>query len=142
VKEGLAWAIAVCLFVGAAFELVLALQHRISPNGEGFVLLVALMAMLGGAVLAFRGVRAAPLFAPAAAFFVTARFYTGDRYYAPTFRAYGDGGLISPGWVFALLGLALLAGVATLLWRRTGPLVSAVVLLLLAFTALFMGAGH
>jgi uncharacterized membrane protein HdeD (DUF308 family) len=141
-KEVLGWTIAVCLLLAAAFELVLALQHRISPNGEGFVLLLALMAILGGAVLGFRGVRAAPLFAPVAAFFVTARFYTGDPYYAPTFRAYGDGGLISPVWMFVLLGLGLLAGVATLVWRRTAPPVSGVVLLLLAVTALFMGAGH
>jgi hypothetical protein len=142
VKEVLGWTIAVCLLVAAAFELVLALQHRIGPNGEGFVLLLALMAMLGGAVLVFRGVRAAPLFAPSAALFMTARFYTGDPHYAPTFRAYGDGGLTSPVWVFVLLGLALLAGVATMLWRRAAPPASAVVLLLLAVTALFMGAGH
>jgi len=45
-------------------------------------------------------------------------------------------------WIFGLLGLALLAGVTTLVWRRTAPVESAVVLLLLAFTALFMGAGH
>ena len=70
------------------------------------------------------------------------RFYTGDPYYEPYFRSYSDGGLFSPVWVLGLLGLAVLAGVAALLWRRTRPVESAVLLLLLAFTALFMGAGH
>jgi hypothetical protein len=45
-------------------------------------------------------------------------------------------------WVFVLLGLALLAGITTYLWRRTVPFETAIVLVLLAFTALFMGAGH
>jgi hypothetical protein len=45
-------------------------------------------------------------------------------------------------WVFGLLVLALVAGVTTHFWRRTAPVESAAVLLLLAFTALFMGTGH
>lgn len=138
----LAWVVVGILSAAAAYELVLALRHEISPDGEGFVLLIALLAMLVGAVLVFRGVGPAGLFAPAAAFFVTARFYTGDPYYDPIFRAYGDGGVFPPVWVFALLGLALLAGIATQLWRRTAPVESAAVLVLSMFTALFMGAGH
>jgi hypothetical protein len=82
------------------------------------------------------------LFAPAAAFFVTARFYTGDPYDRPTFQTYGDSGMLPPTWIFILLGLALSAGITTQLWRRTAPVESAAVLLLLASTALFMGAGH
>jgi hypothetical protein len=138
----LGWAVTGTLVAAAAYELQLALRHEISPDGEGFVLLIALVAMLGGTVLVFRGVGTAGLFAPAAALFVIARFYTGDPYYEPTFRAYGDGGIVSPFWVFGLLGLALVAGAATRLWRRTAPVESAVVLLLLVLTALFMGAGH
>ncbi len=130
------------LVAAAAYELQLALRHEISPDGEGWILLVALGAMLIGTVLVFRGVGTAGLFAPAVAFFVTARFYTGDPYYEPTFRAYGDGGVFSPVWVFGLLGLALLAGISTWVWRRTAPWESAAVLLLLSFTALFMGTGH
>jgi hypothetical protein len=136
------WLVIGTLVAAAAYELEVALRHEISPDGEGFVLLIALVAMLAGAVLVFRGVAPAGLFAPAAAFFVTARFYTGDPYYEPTFRAYGDGGLFSPVWIFALLGLALLAGISTWLWRRTAPIESAAALLLLSFTALFMGTGH
>lgn len=142
VKDGLAAAVAAFLFGAAAFELVLALQHRISPHGEGWILLFALVAMLVAVVLLFRNVSLAGLFAPAAALFVTARFYTGDPYYEPIFRAYGDGGIFSPTWVLVLLGVALLAGLTTQLWRRTAPVESATVLFLLLFTALYMGVGH
>jgi hypothetical protein len=136
------WLVVGILVAAAAYEFVLALRHSISPDGEGFVLLIAVVAMLAGAVLVFHVGRLAALFAPAAALFVTARFYTGDPYYEPTFRAYGDGGVVSPAWVFGLLGFALLAGVTTLFWRRTAPIESAVVLVLLAFTAVWMGTGH
>ena len=138
----LVWVLVGILVAAAAYELSLALRHAISPDGEGFVLLIALFAMLAGAVLVFRVGSPAALFAPAAAFFVTARFYTGDPYYLPTFRAYGDGGVFSPVWIFGLLGFALLAGVTTLVWRRTAPIESVVALLLLTFTALWMGTGH
>lgn len=137
-----AWVMVGILIAAGAYELSLALRHAISPDGEGFVFLIALAAMLAGAVLVFRRVGPAGLFAPAAAVFVVARFYTGDPYYEPTFRAYGDGGLVSSVWIFVLLGLALAAGAATHLSRRTAPVESAALLLFLAFTALFMGAGH
>jgi hypothetical protein len=137
-----AWLAIGTLVAAAAYELQLALRHEISPDGEGFVLLIALVAMLAGAVLVFRRAGPAGLFALAAAFFVTARFYTGDPYYEPNFRAYGDGGVFPPVWIFGLLGLGLLAGISTWLWRRTAPIESAAVLLLVSFTALFMGTGH
>jgi hypothetical protein len=136
------WVVIGILLGAAAYELALVLRHAISPDGEGFVLLIALVAMLAGAVLVFRVGWPAALFAPLAGFFVTARFYTGDPYYRPTFRAYGDGGVVSPVWIFGLLGFALLAGITTLVWRRTAAVESAVVLVLLMFTALFMGTGH
>lgn len=138
----LGWAVAGTLIATAAYELALALRHEISPDGESWVLLAAFVAMLVGAVLVFLRVGGKWLFAPAAALFVTARFYTGDPYYEPYFRSYSDGGLFSPVWVLGLLGLSVLAGVAALFWRRTKPVESAVLLLLLAFTALFMSAGH
>jgi hypothetical protein len=83
------------LLAAAVFELVLALRHMISPHaatlmtsscigaGEGFVMLGALLAMVVGTFLLVRGVRPAAFVAPAAALFVTARFYTGDPYDAP-----------------------------------------------------------
>jgi hypothetical protein len=136
------WLVTGTLVAAAAYELQLALLHEISPNGESWILLITLVAMLTGTVLVFRYVGTAWLFAPAAALFVTARFYTGDPYYEPFFRSYSDGGLFSPVWVLGLLGLAVLAGIAAQLWRRTKPVESAILLLLLAFTALFMSAGH
>ena len=63
-EGALAWTIVAYLLAAAAFELVLALRHSIAPHGEGFVLLTALLAMLAGAVLVFRRVRPAGLFAP------------------------------------------------------------------------------
>ena len=134
-----AWALVGILVAAAAYELSLALRHAMSPDDEWILNLVAVGAMLAGAVLVFRGVDAAGLFAPAAAFFVTARSFTGDPYYAPDFRTYGNGWSL---WILALLGLAILAGITTHFWRRTAPYESAVVLVLLAFTALFMGTGH
>lgn len=126
----------------AAYELVLALRHTPSPAGAGALLLVGLLAMLVGGGLVFARVPPVGLYAPAAALFVTARFYTGDAYYGTTFRRYADGGIFPPAWVFVLLAAAVVAGVTTHLWRRTRPVESAVVLVLLMVTALFMGAGH
>ena len=124
------------LLAAAVFELVLALRHMISPHGEGFVVLGALLAMVVGTFLLVRGVRPAAFVAPAAAFFVTARFYTGDPYDAPYFQSYADGGF--PVWVFLLLGAAILTGATAWVWRRTKPLESVAVLSLLAVTVLFM----
>ncbi len=93
--------------------------------------------MLVGAVVVYRNGGVAALIAPAAALFVTARFYTGDPYYEPDFQSYAEGN--SPVWIFALLGLAFLAMATTLLWRRTAAVESVAVLVLLLFTAMFMG---
>jgi hypothetical protein len=136
----LAWTIVAYLLAAASYELVLALQRSASENDS--VWGVAILAMLVGAVLAYRRVPATVLLAPAAAFFVTARFYTGDPYYRSIFRSYSDGGIFPPTWIYILLGLALVAGVTTQLWRRRTSVETTVVLLLLALTALYMGVGH
>lgn len=125
------------LLAAAAFELVLALRHEIGPHGEGFVLLGALLAMVVGTVLVVRGVRPAAFIAPAAALFVAARFYTGDPYDAPYFQSYADSGF--PLWMFVLLGAAIMTGVTAYAWRRTRPVESVAVLVLLLFAAMFMG---
>lgn len=142
----LAWIIVAYLLAAASYELVHALQR--STGERNLVWGLAILAMVVGAALAFRRVPTTALFAPIAAFFVTALFYTGDPYYdydvgyGATFRSYSDGGIFAPTAIFALDGLALAAGAATLFWRRTAPVETTVVLLLLAFTALFMGVGH
>ena len=133
----LAWTIVAYLLAAAVFELVLALRHSASPDGEWVVRLVALVAMLVGAVLVYRNGGAAALIAPAAALFVTARLYTGDPYDEPGFQSYAEGG--SPVWIFVLVGLSLVTAATTLLWRRTAAVESVAVLLLLLFTAMFMG---
>jgi hypothetical protein len=133
----IAWTIVAYLLAAAVFELVLALRHSPSPDVEWVVRLVALIAMLVGTVVVYRNGGGAALIAPAAALFVTARFYTGDPYYKPDFQSYAEGN--SPVWIFALLGLAFLAAATTLLWRRTAAVESVAVLVLLVFTAMFMG---
>lgn len=133
----IAWTIVAYLLAAAVFELVLALRHSPSPDGEWVIRFVALIAMLVGAALVYRNGGAAALIAPAAALFVTARFYTGDPYYRPDFQSYAEGSSLV--WIFALLGLAFLAPATTLLWRRTAAVESVVVLVLLVFTAMFMG---
>jgi hypothetical protein len=140
--RSIGWLVIGTLVVAAAYELALALGHTIAPGGQGFALLAALVAMLVGAVLVLRDVGPVGLIAPAAALFVTARFYSGDPYYGSTFRAYADGGIFSPVWVLAVLGLSLVAGVTTHFWRRTAPVESVAALFLSAFTAFFMGTGH
>ena len=131
------WTIVAYLLSAATYELVLALQH--SSSEKGLVWGLAILAMLLGVVLALRRGPATALFAPAAAFFATARSYTGDPYYEPTFRRYADGGNVSPTLIYVLLGLALVAGVTTRIWRRTAPVETTFVLLLLALTTLFSG---
>ncbi len=135
----------------AAYEFVLAFaggvgaQSGYGSPGEDYVAVVALVTILAGAVLAgiAAGGGAAFLVAPAAAAFVTARFYTYDPYYAPSLRRYSDGGLVAPWWILALLGLALAAGIATRRRPRSGAgAASILVLLLLLATGLVTGAGH
>ena len=133
----LAWTIVAYLLAAAVFELALALGRTLTPDWEWVVRLLALVAMLVGAVLVYRNGGAAALIAPAAALFLAARFYTGDPYDEPGFQRYAEGN--SPVWVFVLLGLSLLAAATTLLWRRTGAVESAAVLVLLLFTTMLMG---
>ena len=133
----IAWTIVAYLLAAFVFELVLALGHTLTPDWEWVVRLLALVAMLVGAVLVYRNGGAAALIAPAAALFVTARFYTGDPYDEPGFQSYAEGN--SPVWIFVLLGLAFIAAATTLLWRRTAAVESVVVLVLLLFATMFMG---
>jgi hypothetical protein len=136
-RRWIAWTIVAYLLAAAVFELVFALGHTASPDWEWIVRLVALFAMLVGAVVVYRDGGAAALIAPAAALFVAARFYTGDPYDKPGFQIYAEGN--SPVWIFALLVLSLLAAATTLIWRRTAAVESVAVLVLLLFTAMFMG---
>jgi hypothetical protein len=136
------WLLVTTLVAAAAYELLLALRHTPSPSEGGALLLLGLVAMVLAAGLLFSRVSPGRFFAPAAALFVAARFYTGDPYYGSTFRRYADGGIFPPTWIYVLIGFAVAAGLTTHVWRRTFPIESAIALVLLIFTALFMGTGH
>jgi hypothetical protein len=71
-----------------------------------------------------------------------ARFYTFDPYFAPTLRRMSDHGLVAPRWAFTLAGGALVAALLTTIRPRAGLTLTAVLLPLLALTALAMGLGH
>jgi len=136
------WIVVGTMLAAAAYELVLALRHVPSPSEGGVLLVVGLLAMLVAGVLAFAGVGPVWMYAPAAALFTTARYFTGDPYYGTTFRTYSDGGIVPAAWIFVLLVLAVVAGAATLFRRRAGNGASGAVIVLLLLTALYMGTGH
>jgi Na+/proline symporter len=146
----LTWIAAAALLAGAVFELALALgASSVGPKpgdeaaGQAIVAPVMGLAFLVGFVAATLGRdRAAALLAPAAGLLVTASFYTYDPYYAPTQRRYSDRGVLSPLWIFVVLGFSLAVGLFT--WRRSragGPVTSAM-LVVCGITGLLAGTGH
>jgi hypothetical protein len=117
-------------------------------QGSGIVLATGLGAILVGAALAlahsYRG-PAPPfveLLAPASAAFLLARFYTFDPYYLPTLRRLSEDGLLSPVLVYALAGLAVLAGILVRLRVTLGLLCSAAAMLACALLAWVAAGGH
>ena len=137
------WIVPAFLLGAGLYELVLAVRGDTEPDTLAFV---AILVMLLGTVLAAlsipfdRPVRAIAFYAPSAAFFAFARFYTYDSYYSPTLRRHADDGAVQPAWMFLLVAAALVAGV--LVWRlpRTGAGATAVVLAFLAGTTAVMGS--
>jgi hypothetical protein len=153
----LLWFVPAILFAAAAYELVLALglvgSYIGSAPGEGvageeIVAGVAAQTMLVAAVAAVvhavwpRWPWPVALFAPAAAAFVTARFYTYDPYYAPNLRRYSDGGAMPAEWILSMLAVSIVVGVSTRLQPRAGSVVTAFTLPLLLFTWFVTGIGH
>src|SRR5215218_8916122 len=153
--RALRWMVPVALLLAAAYELAIALGAVSigSEPGEGApaeeaVELIVLIVMLVGTGLAVvaAGRRASPLpvalYAPAAAAFLVARFYTYDPYYAPTLRRYSDDGNIAPAWIFVYLVGAVAVGVVTWFSPRIGALATAVALFLIALMTIAIGIGH
>ena len=151
----LAPAILAVLAAGAAYEAAVALgwislgtQPGDGPPFEGLVLVAALIAMLVGALVSLalsdggRSSTFVALFGAAAGAFVVARFYGFDPYYLPTLRRYSDGGAFPPGLVYTVAGLGLLASVLCFARPRVGLVLSGAVLLVCAFTSIFLGTGH
>jgi hypothetical protein len=97
VRRAVLLAVVSVLVAATIYELVIAVIGVVgavsgeAPSGEPIVYLLSLLAIFLGALLALSPSRTSvfPL-APAAAAFVTARFYTADPYYAPTLRRYHD----------------------------------------------------
>src|SRR5438093_7441124 len=104
--------------------------------------------MLVGAALAGMNARrqrcswAVAFFAPAAAPFMLARFYTYDPYYLPTLRRYSDGGAVPAAWIFSILAVSIVVGISTRVRPRTGSMASALILPLVLLTFLFASDGH
>jgi hypothetical protein len=150
-------AVLAVLAAASAYEAAVALgwlavgpQPGQAPPGNGLVLGAAVLALVAEAALCVvyasrprpRADGLGSLLAPAAAAFVVARFHTYDPYYAPALRRMSDDGLIPDAWVYTLVGLALIAAVLARTRPRLGLSLSALVLLLSAFTALAVGLGH
>jgi hypothetical protein len=151
------WSVPAVFLAAAAYELTLLLDLWGSYDGsarDGFVdaeetvAAVAYLTMLVGSVVAFvhafypRATWAVALFAPAAAGFVTTRFYTYDPYYLPSLRRYSDDGGAGTDWVLGMLAAALVVGVLSRLLPRAGSIATACVLPLLLITSLLASAGH
>ena len=151
-------AVLVVLTLAVAYEAAVALGWLAvgplpgqAPVGNGLVFGAALLALLVGTVV-FAGYASLPgappadalwsLVGPAAAAFVVARLYSFDPYYAPTLRRFSDDGLIAKSWVYALVFLALVAAILARSHPRIGASLTALALLLSAFTAFVMGLGR
>jgi hypothetical protein len=117
------------------------------PPGELTIALIAVLTMLvaaGLALVAALGARVPFLYLlpPAAAAFLVARFYTFDPYYLPTLRRYSDDGMLPPQLVYAVVALAAVAALLTLVHRRAGAALSVPVILACALFAQVLVGGH
>ena len=135
----------------AGYELALALgAGSLGPDpgddvaGSTFVQVVAFLAMVAAAALApFPGVRPWPaaLFAPAAAAYLVAFYFTYDPYYAPTLRRYSEGN-VGGWWIVVVAVIAVANGVLMRLQPPIGRYTTSAVLVLVLLTTLFAGDGH
>ena len=117
--------------------------------GEGIAVAAALLALVAGLVYsAAKGVRdraatrvdlAMPL---SAAGLTAARFYSFDPYYAPELHRFSDGGLVRPGWVYALAAASVLVALLVRLRVAGAVGLTALLLFLCIGTVMLEGAGH
>jgi hypothetical protein len=149
---------AALLLAAAAYEATLLVDlwgiYPASPqdgfiDAEETVASLAHLTMLVGSVFAFvhafypRVPWAVALTAPAAAAFVTTRFYTYDPYFLPnTLRRYSDNGGVASDWVLGMLVAALVVGALTRLLPPIGSVATAFILPVLLMTSLLVSAGH
>jgi hypothetical protein len=145
------WLLTGMLVSAAAYEFALALgAGSLGPlPGEGVAGsavagTVALLAMVAAASLApFARMRPWPaaLFAPAAAAYLLAFYYTYDPYFAPTLRRYSEGN-IGGRWIAVVAVVALANGVLTRLRPRIGRFTTSAVVILVLLTTVLAGDGH
>jgi hypothetical protein len=146
------WLVVGTLFAAAAYELALALgagslgrEPGEGVAGSGVVQAVAFLAMLAAVVLGpFSSSRPWPaaLFAPAAAAYLVAFFFTYDPYFAPQLRRYSDGGNVAGRWIAVVAAVAVANAVLTRLQPRIGSFMTSAVVLLVLVTTVLAGAGH
>jgi hypothetical protein len=145
------WLVVGALLAAAAYELALALgvgSPGLAPGddvaGSTAVHVVAFLAMIVAAALApFSGLRPWPaaLFAPAAAAFLAAFYFTYDPYFAPTLRRYSEGN-VGGRWIVVVAVIAVANGVLMRLQPRIGRFTTSAVVLLVLLTTLLAGDGH
>ena len=146
------WVVVATLLAAAAYELALALgAGSLGPEsgdgvaGSGVVGVIALLAIVAAVAVAASASAypwPAALFAPSAAAFLVAFFFTYDDYYAPTLRRYSDGGAVAGWWVAIVAAVALGAGVLARLQPRIGRVMTVIVLFVVLLTTFFTGTGH
>lgn len=147
------WLVIGTLAAAAGYELALALgAGSLGPEpgdgvaGSGVVEAVALLAMFAAVFLglfcAARPWRTAALFAPAAAAYLVAFFFTDDPYYAPYMRRFSEGGAVAGRWIAIVAVVALGAGALTVRFPRVGAAMSSAVVFVVAVTTVFAGDGH
>ena len=145
------WLVSGILVATAAYELALALgAGSLGPSpgddvaGSGAVRVVALLAMLVAAGLApLSGMRPWPaaLFAPSAAAFLAAFYFTYDPYFAPSLRRYSEGN-VGGIWIAVVAAVALATGALTRLQPYVGRVMTSGVVVLVLLTTVLAGDGH
>jgi hypothetical protein len=153
VTRSLAFFLVALLLAAAAYELALALGvSKVGPEpgegvaGSGIVELVAIVAMMAGAIVGLVGIvrprRATPLLAPAAGLFALGMEYTYDPYYAPSQHRFSDGGAVPVWWILALLGGSGAVAAFNCRFPRLGSPLTTLTLLVWVLTTAFLGDGH
>ena len=145
------WLVTGTLLSAAAYEFALDLgAGSLGPlpgegvAGSGTVQAIALLTMLAAAALApLAGMRPWPaaLFAPAAAAYLVAFYFTYDPYFAPALRRYSEGN-VAGRWIVLVAVVALANGVLARLQPRLGRVSTSVVVLVVLLTTVLAGDGH
>jgi hypothetical protein len=148
------WAVVLVLFAAAAYEAAVALewismgsQSGEEASGQAVVTIAALLALLTGIVATVVSRRIlhrwpAALVPVAAGAYVAAHYYAFDSYYLPAHRRFSDGGAVPSAWFYGVVVAAVIVAVAIRRRPSVAPMLTPLVLLVCAVTALAEGTGH